>query len=137
MSGFALDTVQLSLYNALNADGVLSDLVEAIYDHIPNNAHYPCIVIGDGKQRDIANDTTLASRLELNMHAYSKGASRKPVLGILQRMHALLHHGSLLITQGSVIHIRVEDMETRVHTANEIVEGVMRAVLLIRHEESV
>lgn len=135
MSGFALETVQLGLYNALNADGVLSDLIQAIYDHIPDHAQYPCIVIGDGTQRDIANDATLASRLELSLHAYSKGASRKPVLSILHRLHALLHHGSLSVAEGEVIHMRVEDMETRVHTANELVEGVMRIVLLISHEE--
>ena len=131
MSNFSLDVVQQALFTALSGDSLLNDIITGVYDHIPPTAQYPCVVIGDGKERDIANDSGLASRLELALHCYSTQTGRKQVLAILHRLHGLLHHGSVSLSAGAIIHMRVESLETRVHQASGYVEGVLRVIILV------
>ena len=133
MSNFSLSTVQEALFSTLRADTLLNDVISGVYDHIPPTAQLPCVVIGDGQERDIANDSGLASRLELTLYAYSAQPGRKEVLAVLQRIHALLHHGSMSLSEGNLVHMRVDTMETRVHQQTGYIEGMLRLVVLVSH----
>jgi hypothetical protein len=48
MSAVVLQAVQQSLYNKLSADAALMDIVDGVYDAVPQHAQSPHIVIGDG-----------------------------------------------------------------------------------------
>jgi hypothetical protein len=134
MSNVALKIIQQGLFDALHADSILNDVITGIYDHLPPTAQHPCVVIGDGKELDIANDHALASRLEVTLYAYSKAQGRKEILTILERLHALLHHGSLPLSAGNLVHMRVGSMETRVHKASGYMEGVLQLIVLVAHD---
>ena len=133
MSHLSLDIVQEALFMTLSGDSLLNDLITGVYDHIPPAAQHPCVVIGDGRERDIANDSGLASRLDLTLYCYSTERGRKQVLSILRRLHGLLHHGSLSLTEGKLMHMRVDTMETRVHQTSGYMEGVLQLVALVDH----
>ena len=131
MSESYLFGLQQSLFQALSGDTMLMDIATHIYDHLPDDATYPCIVIGDAKEEDIAADAAIAHKVTATIYCYSKASGRKQTLNMLQRLHGLLHHGNLNLNGATVSHIRVQEMQTRLHPSHELVEGIAKMIALI------
>ena len=98
MTTFALQPVQQALYSKLTGDGVLMGMTSGIYDAPPQHAAVPYVVIGDGTatlKPQVTNDVT---ECDLDVNVWTTASGRKVALAILQRLHGLLHQGTLSVS---------------------------------------
>lgn len=135
MNMLALRQVQQGLYGKLANDGVLMAMITDIFDQVPERSPFPYMVIGDGDQQALATDVQLGSNVSIRLRAYSRKPSRKEVLLIMDRVYALLHHGTLMLAESEVASIRVSNASTRLLSDTKTIEGTMDAELLIREVE--
>ena len=98
MSNLALMEVQRALYNKLAADGVLMGMVSGVYDIVPQRTPLPYIRIGDGDQKVTPADALNVSECKLDLHVWTDVGGRKTALAIMNRLHALIHLGTLTLS---------------------------------------
>lgn len=132
MSAVILQAVQQSLYNKLTADALLMDLVEGVYDAVPQNAPLPYVVIGDGSAETVPQLGAQLANCRMTLNVWTEGGGRKTALSILNRMHALLHQGMLNFTSFTLLSMRSERAETQVDADNDQVYGMMELAVTVR-----
>lgn len=106
MSGLSLKPVQQAVYNALTGDTTLMGLVSGVYDRVQQNTAYPYVTLGEAEQRVFDTATTQGSEIETTLHVWSREGGRKQALTILERLHTLLHNGSLTISGHALVTMR-------------------------------
>lgn len=131
MSAVILQAVQQSLYNKMTADAVLMDLVEGVYDAVPQSAALPYIVIGDGSADMVPHVGVHVGDCRLSINVWTAGGGRKMALDVLNRLHALLHHGTLNFTGFTLMSMRCLRAETQVDADNDRVYGLMELAVTV------
>lgn len=134
MSGVVLQAVQQALYAKLSGDSVLMDLVTGVYDAVPQQATVPYIVIGDGSAEEMPQVQAMISECAMALHVWTGGGGRKTALSILNRLHALLHHGNLSFTGFTLLALRCTRAETQVDADNDRIYGVLELSLTVRDD---
>jgi hypothetical protein len=104
--------VQRALYTKLTGDGVLMGMLNGVYDVVPSDALLPYVVIGDGSQTARAVDGINVTDCRLALHAWSASGGRKTTLAIMNRLHALLHLGTLTLSGFQLVTLRSEQAST-------------------------
>lgn len=134
MSGAVLQALQQALYSKLSGDSALMDLVSGVYDAVPQHAALPYVVIGDGSANEVPQVATQMSECQLLLNVWTSGGGRKVALAILNRLHALLHQGSLSLGGFTLIAMRCVRAETTVDADHDRVSGVLELTVLVRHD---
>ena len=130
MSALALNIIQQGLYHKLSGDGVLMGMVNGIFDAVPQGTPLPYIVIGDGLQRQEANDVTLA-RCELTLHVWTDSSGRKTALTIMNRIYGLLHQGALTLDGFALVLMHCEQAATRLAEEATRLHGELTCSMLV------
>ena len=125
MSSLALLEVQRALYSKLQGDGVLMSMVTGVYDVVPQRSVVPYVVIGDGECRDVEADSLNLSELRLQLDIWSDIGGRKNALTIMNRMHAILHMGTLTLTGFTQVLMRCEQADTELTEQGSHIHGTM------------
>lgn len=112
MSSLALMEVQHALYTKLSGDGVLMGVVSGVYDVVPQQSALPYVVLGDGAGAITPAEAVTITECRLALYIWTEAGGRKTALTILNRLHALLHLGTLSLTGFSLVALRVEQAET-------------------------
>lgn len=129
---FALQPVQQALYTKLSGDGVLMGMISGVYDAPPQHAAVPYVVIGDG-QSDIHPQTISdVSECTLAIHVWTTASGRKAALAILNRLHGLLHQGTMNITGFTLIAMRANTADTQLDANNDRILGRLEINVLVR-----
>ncbi len=132
MSGQMLQAVQQAFYTKLNGDSLLMDLVNGVYDAVPQQVSVPYVVIGDGIAETMPQLQSDISECQMALHVWTPGGGRKRALDILNRLHALLHHGQLSVNGGSLLSMRCVRAETAVDADQDRVYGLLELSLTMR-----
>lgn len=90
--------LQTAIRAVLLGDGDLAALVSGVYDHVPEGAEFPYVVLG----RDITSSpdnthATLGRRTIVPVHVWSTYAGSAEVVEILDRIQTLLDHQALTV----------------------------------------
>lgn len=114
--------LQKAVYERLKAFTALTDLladdprfsgsVPAVYDHVPQEAVFPYVVIGDDMSVDFDTDDTTGSDTEVTVHVWSQFRGRGEVKKIQREIHNALHRHDLSV-DGSVTTVTAESEEAR------------------------
>lgn len=131
MSGLALLEVQRGLYSKLHGDGVLAGMVSGIYDVVPQHSPLPYVVLGDGAQQAVAADGVTVTQCRFELNIWTDTGGRKTALAIMNRIHALLHLGTLSLTGLQLVLLRVEQADTALADKASRVEGRMRVIATV------
>ncbi len=134
MSAAVLQAVQQALYTKLTGDSVLMDLVQGVYDAVPQNAVVPYIVIGDGQAEEMPQVQGAISECAMALHVWTGGGGRKTALAVLNRLHGLLHHGSLSFSGFTLLAMRGVRAETQVDADNDRIYGILELALTVRDD---
>jgi hypothetical protein len=132
MSAYVLQAVQQALYTKLTGDSLLMDLVAGVYDMVPQEALVPYIVIGDGQAEDIPQIQGSVCECTMALHVWTQGGGRKTALAVLNRLHALLHHGSLSLSGLTLLAMRGVSAETQVDGENDRIYGLLQLAITVR-----
>ncbi len=135
MSGAVLQAVQQALYSKLTGDSLLMDLVNGIYDAVPQQAVLPYIVIGDGSADLIPQPQTPTNQCQMTLNVWTNGNGRKLALSILNRLNALLHHGSLNFTGFTLLSMSCSRAETHVDVDQQRIYGVLELSIVVREDD--
>ena len=132
MTTFALQPVQQALYSKLTGDGVLMGMTSGIYDAPPQHAAVPYVVIGDGTatlKPQVTNDVT---ECDLDVNVWTTASGRKVALAILQRLHGLLHQGTLSVSGFTLLSMVASSADTQVEPDNDRILGRLQITVLVR-----
>ena len=131
MSNLALMEVQRALYNKLAADGVLMGMVSGVYDIVPQRTPLPYIRIGDGDQKVTPADALNVSECKLDLHVWTDVGGRKTALAIMNRLHALIHLGTLTLSGFQLVTLRSEQATTSLVEQGTYLSGVLTVLVTV------
>ena len=134
MSGAILQAVQQALYGKLTGDSALTDLVNGVYDVVPQQTALPYIVIGDGSASLLAQAQETTSQCQMSLNVWTGGNGRKQALAILNRLHALLHHGALNFTGFTLLSMSASRAETQVDVDQDRIYGTLELSITVRED---
>ena len=107
MSDHSLE-LQKSIFNALDGDSTLQNLVTDVYDFVPENTAFPYVKVGEETSTDNGTKTLQGNEHTLVIHTFSRYRGSKEVKEIMSRIYALLHESSLSVTGASLVNLRFE-----------------------------
>ena len=107
MSDHSLE-LQKSIFNALDGDSTLQNLVTDVYDFVPENTAFPYVKVGEETSLDNGTKTLQGNEHTLVIHTFSRYRGSKEVKEIMSRIYALLHECSLSVTGASLVNLRFE-----------------------------
>ena len=128
MSIHPLKPMHVALYQALTGNAPLMALVSDVYDHVPQSAAFPYLVIEDSTAERIGMLGALSYRCETHLLLFSRQAGRKEIMEIIGALNVLLHHGSLSVTGFEVAALELLEVDTA-HMADGI---TTRAIVKLR-----
>lgn len=131
MSGLALMEIQRALYTRLSGDGVLMGMVSGVHDDVPQNSALPYVILGDGDQNVRPADAAVVTECQLELQVWTRTGGRKTALTILNRLHALLHLGTLTLSGYQLVTLRVEQASTRLAEQGERMLGEMTVYVAV------
>jgi len=107
MSDHSLE-LQKSIFNALDGDSTLQNLVTDVYDFVPENTVFPYVKVGEETSIDNGTKTLQGNEHTLVIHSFSRYRGSKEVKEIMSRIYALLHESSLSVSGASLVNLRFE-----------------------------
>ena len=107
MSDHSLE-LQKSIFNALDGDSTLQNLVTDVYDFVPENTVFPYVKVGEETSLDNGTKTLQGNEHTLVIHSFSRYRGSKEVKEIMSRIYALLHESSLSVSGASLVNLRFE-----------------------------
>lgn len=106
MTYFSHIPLQTAIYSVLTADATLDGLISGIYDHVPDDAEYPFVTIGEHGVRDWSNAEKQGTEQQVTLRVFSRDAGRKAAGTIMEQLITLMHNASLSVSGHSVVHVR-------------------------------
>lgn len=131
MSGLALMEVTRALIAKLQADGVLMGMVTGIYNTVPQRIALPYVMVGDGVSEIIPSDNTTLSECRLEIDIWTDAKGRKSALTIMNRLHALLHLGTLTLTGYQLVLLRCDQAQTTLEENATHVHGTLNVIVTV------
>ncbi len=122
----AMRSLQKAVYEVLSQDEVLQQQIEGVYDQLPMDAGWPCVVFGQSDARAWSTKTTQGQQIILDLHIFSDAPGRKQALGVLERVASLLHEQQLAMEHLMIVAKRVEQGQIPASAAEEVVQGTIR-----------
>jgi|TARA_R110001592_G_scaffold58288_1_gene176724 hypothetical protein len=107
MSDHSLE-LQKSIFNRLDGDSTLQNLITDVYDFVPENTAFPYVKVGEETSLDNGTKTLQGNEHTLVIHTFSRYRGSKEVKEIMSRIYALLHESSLSVTGASLVNLRFE-----------------------------
>ncbi len=106
MTYFNYFLLQSAIFSQLTADSSLAGLISGVYDHVPDDAIYPFITIGESQMRDNSNVQNAGTDQHISMRIFSREAGRKQAATIMERVVTLMHQGTLTVSGQQVLLVR-------------------------------
>lgn len=122
----AMRSLQQSVHSLLAQDSEIMSRVGAVYDQLPMDAAWPCLVFGQADARDWSTKTAQGTQVLLDLHVFSDQPGRAEALAILDRVSVLLHEQQLAMENLMVVAKRVEQGQLPSSSAEDIVQGTVR-----------
>lgn len=131
MSGFSHISFQQSVYALLNGDSALLALVQGVYDRPPQGSAFPYITIGESGISDWSTKTSTGTQHMLQLHVWSRNGGRKEAAIIMERLHTLLHLGTMSITGQTLVQIRFVSSDIVLEDDGSTYQGTIRFKALL------
>lgn len=123
--------LQQAIYDRLTGYADLMAIATAVYDHVPQDAVFPYVVIGE----DIANPHSVDDSLDtdhvLTVHAWSRYRGEKETKQIQQATYAALHREPLTVASSVYVDCEIESQETFLDDDGLTQHGVQRFRVLL------
>ena len=86
--------LQKAIYAALTGDGALMAMITGVHDHVPQEADFPYVTIGEGTTTFIGRGSV---ELTLVLHVWSRARGRKEAKQILVEINRILNEANLTV----------------------------------------
>jgi len=128
MAEVASWALQRGVYQALAGSLDLTTLLAGVrvYDHAPQSALYPFIILGQSVIRDWSTGTEDGAEHNLTLHVWSRTGGKKQVLEIIEAIKDVLHDQPLALPDHHLVNLRHEFSEARLDPDGDTFHGVVR-----------
>ena len=120
--------LQTAAYAALAADGALLALLggERLYDHVPQNAAFPYVVIDQMQVRDWSTGTERGSEHVLMLHVWSRYAGKREACEISDTIRTALDDAELTLDDHRLINLSHQYSDLRRDDDGETYHAIVR-----------
>jgi hypothetical protein len=120
--------LQTAAYAALAADGALLALLGGarLYDHVPQNAALPFVVIDQAQLRDWSTGTERGSEHALMLHVWSRHEGKREVYEIADAVREVLDGAALTLSDHRLINLGHQFSDLKRDPDGETYHGVLR-----------
>lgn len=126
--------LQEAIYNRLANYSALTALLAsdprfaapAIFDHVPQDAVFPYVVIGDTTAIEWDTDDTTGAEYTVTLHVWSEYRGRKEAKKIQAELYNALHRHELAISGATTVTCEWEYAETVLDTDGLTRQGITR-----------
>lgn len=129
--------LQVALYQRLNNDTALSELIKGVYDDVPEEVEddqgnkipveLPYVTIGDPTVLPFETKSTFGEQVTVVLHCWSQYEGKKEAYDILNLMFQAITKESWDLEGGfKVFKISLEQMNVILDIDNETKHGIMR-----------
>ncbi len=130
--------LQSALYSHLAGDTSITDLLAddpGIYDHVPEDAVAPYIVVGDSVFNDWDTDDSQGSEAEATIHVWSEYRGRYECKQIQDAVYQSLHRTeSLTVSGADVIDVYQTYADTELDPDGHTRHGVQRITITMENQ---
>lgn len=126
--------LQVAIRDRLLDFAPLVDLVSAVYDHVPQDAAFPYIRIGEDTAIDFDTDTSVGTENTITIHSWSRYRGKKEVKEIQQAVYDALQRHALPLPGLNLVSIDFEFSETVLDADGLTRHGIQRFRVLIDQE---
>ncbi len=130
--------MQKAVYSALTGSASLMAIVTAVYDHAPQNAVFPYVVIGEDQATPVDADDLLGADHLVDVHVWSGGGDgtnqhrgQSPVKRSQDAIYAALHRQPLTVAGAAFISCDLEFQETFMDPDGVTQHGLQRFRVMI------
>lgn len=107
-----LGAVQEAVYGVLTGDATLTDLIEGVFDEVPEGTAYPYVTIGEALEQPANSHDRYGRETVLTLHVWTDTRGFSKATGITSRLVSLLDHQPLTIVGHHHVATRYEFSQT-------------------------
>ncbi|MFW0776993.1 MAG: DUF3168 domain-containing protein [Rickettsiales bacterium] len=131
MTNFSHHALHKAIYQKLTEDATLINAVNGVFDLVPQGQEYPYITIGESTTSDWSTNTTTGTEHLLTIHVWSREGGKKETELLMERIHTLLHDGSLTIDDQTLVLSRFQSSSIELEGDGWTNHGRMRFRMLL------
>lgn len=125
--------VQKAVYAALAGDATLATLIDDIYDHVPQDAAFPYLEVGNAAFNDAGTKTENIVEFQYEVHTWTRATGHYEVRQIQDQVRVVLHHAALTPDSGTIVHIHEDFRESIADPDGISLHGVQRFTILYQY----
>lgn len=126
--------LQTALYARLSGFAPLSALVQGVHDHVPQDAAYPYVQVGEIDSAEWDTDTSLGSDDTVTIHVWSRYRGRLQTHQIQDAIYSALHRHALAVDGAQVVTVEFEFADSLLDPDGLTRHGVQRFRVLLNQE---
>lgn len=124
--------LQQGLRTRLAGYSGLSSLVGTrVYDHVPQDAAFPFVVIGDDTMIPFDTHSTIGGEHTVQVHTWSRYRGNAETKQIQSQIYNALHRYALTVSGGTMVDCQCEYAETFLDADGLTMHGVTRFRVLV------
>lgn len=123
--------MQKKIYSILSGDSALSDLIQGVFDSVPDNTDRAYIVIGEDDFQDWSSHAHDGFLGDVTIHVWSEARGQKEVKTIQNRLYELLQNVDLGLTGFKTINFRLDLCEVLKDPDGRTQHGIIRFNFLL------
>ena len=118
--------LQKAIYAALTGDGALMAMITGVHDHVPQEAAFPYVTIGESTAVDWRTVGHDGMELTLVLHAWSRERGHREVKQILAECHRILNDAKLTVPGHVLVWLHFEFAQTIADNDGATYHGIAR-----------
>lgn len=92
--------IQTKLFEILNGDSDLTNLIQGVFDNVPDNQTFPYVTVGEISMSHMGGFSFDGFDGDYTIHTWSRARGRQSSQLILNRIYTLLHTTKLSLADG-------------------------------------
>lgn len=120
--------LQKGIYQALSNNAQLASLIGTghVHDHVPHNARFPYLTLGQSAVRDWSTGTEEGGEHVLTLHVWSRAGGTRETLEIIGAVNEALKDAAIALPDHALVNLRFEYANARRDPDGETVHGIVR-----------
>jgi hypothetical protein len=123
--------LQRAIVDRLADDAAVMAIATGVFDHVPQGATFPYVVIGDDLASAVDTDDTLNADHVVTVHTWSRYRGQKETKQLQQAVYAALHRGALTVASAVYVDCQAETQESFLDDDGLTRHGVQRFRVLL------
>ena len=118
--------LQKAVYTALSANTDINNLVEGVFDYVPEETNFPYIVISGIETENLSNLEKAGYDISITFNMYSRAKGKKEVADIIDKITAVLGDAALTLSGGVAVFTRnIHNQQIEISNDGKTFEGVL------------